>query len=90
MAIYDHERAVGLVVLRPYVIRVMFADGMVRDVNLEPEFRGPVFEPLKDPAFFAQARLDTRMGVVTWPNGADFAPEFMYHAGCVLAEAQPA
>ncbi len=36
---------------------------------------GPVSGPLRDPAVFAQATLDSVRGVVTWPNGADFAPE---------------
>jgi hypothetical protein len=85
-----YELAVGVVVLKPYVLRVLFADGLVREIDLEKELRGEAFEPLKDPEFFAQATLDQRMGVVTWPNGADFAPEFMYRAGRVIAEAQPA
>jgi hypothetical protein len=85
---YDFEPAVGVVVLRPYVIRVLFGDGLLREVDLKEELRGPIFEPLKDPAFFAQASVSD--GVVTWPNGADFAPDFMYRAGQVLAEPQPA
>jgi len=35
-----------------------------------------IFEALKDKAFFDQARLD--LGVVTWPNGADMDPAWMY------------
>jgi uncharacterized protein DUF2442 len=88
MTIYDYEPAVAFVVLRPYILRVMFADGLVRDVDLESELHGEVFEPLKDPAYFAQGFLE--MGAVEWPNGASFAPEFMYRAGRVIAEAQPA
>jgi len=33
---------------------------------------------LRDPAEFAKARID--MGAVTWPNGADLAPDAMYDA----------
>jgi hypothetical protein len=35
-----------------------------------------VFEALKDNACFDQPRLD--LGVVTWPNGADMDPGWMY------------
>jgi hypothetical protein len=35
-----------------------------------------IFEALKDKACFNQARLD--LGVVTWPNGADMDPAWMY------------
>jgi hypothetical protein len=78
-----------LVVLRPFVIRVMFADGSVRDVDLEDKLRGPIFEPLKDPLYFARAFLD-ELGAVEWPSGASIAPESLYRAGKVLAEAPSA
>lgn len=35
-----------------------------------------IFSALKDGAYFAQARLE--LGVVTWPNGADLDPAWMY------------
>jgi hypothetical protein len=68
----------------------MCSDGLVREIDLEPELRGEVFEPLKAPAFFAQVGLEPDMGVLEWPNRADLAPEFTYRAGVVIAEAQPA
>ena len=37
--------------------------------------RGPVFQPLEDPEYFARFILDDTL---TWPNGADFAPEFLH------------
>jgi hypothetical protein len=86
----SYELAAGVVVVKPYVLRVLFTDGSVREIDLKDELRGPIFEPLRDPEFFARAQIDARMGVVTWPNGADFAPEFMYRAGRVIAEAQTA
>ena len=41
-----------------------------------PAVEGTVFEPLRDPAEFAKARIE--MGAVQWPNGADLAPDAMY------------
>lgn len=64
-------------VLKPYVLEVTFADGERRVVDVEPELFGPVFEPLRDPAFFARACVDAELGTVVWPNGADLAPEFL-------------
>jgi hypothetical protein len=76
-----YEKAVSVEVLRPYVVEVVFADGSAREIDLESELYGTVFEPLKDPEFFARVRVDEIAGVLTWPNGADLAPEFTYTAG---------
>lgn len=65
-------------VLRSYVLELAFSDGTKREVDLESELYGEVFEPLRDPAVFAEARVDEELGTVVWPNGADFSPEFLY------------
>lgn len=64
--------------LDPYVIRVVFADGEVRDVDIEPLLSGPVFEPLRDPAVFATVAVDETGDTIAWPNGADLDPEMIY------------
>jgi hypothetical protein len=61
-----------------YTLRVRFADGLEGEVNLEGELWGEVFEPLKDLAIFRDFRLDTELNTVTWPSGADLAPEFLH------------
>jgi len=35
-----------------------------------------VFEPLRDPAYFARFFLEG--GTIAWPNGADIAPESLH------------
>jgi uncharacterized protein DUF2442 len=67
--------------LRDYVLRVEFTDGVVKDVDLEGELHGEIFEPLRDPGFFKQARVNEETRTIEWPNGADFAPEFLYEIG---------
>jgi hypothetical protein len=59
-------------------VDLTFKDGRRKRVNLLPLLEGPVFQPLRDPAFFARLRLDTTAGTVVWPNGADIAPEALY------------
>ena len=66
-------------VLRPYVLDLVFSDGTRREVDVEGELYGEVFELLRDAAYFAKATVDPVLGTVVWPNGADFSPEFLYH-----------
>ena len=73
------EAAVSVRVIRPYVIEVIFDDGFQREIDIEPFFWGEVFKPLRDPALFAQAAVDPTFGSVSWPTGADLAPEFLYY-----------
>src|SRR5437762_3344120 len=54
-----------------------FNDGRRKLVDLRPLLDGPVFEPLRDEAFFSRVSLDPVCGTVVWPNGADLAPEAM-------------
>ena len=62
----------------PYTVDLTFSDGATNRVNLEPWLYGEIFEPLQDPAFFAQMRLESGDITISWPNGADLAPEFLY------------
>lgn len=39
-----------------------------------------VFEPLRDPAYFAQVTVDPELGTVVWPNGADLDPMVLHAA----------
>ena len=62
----------------PYRLRLTFADGIIGNVDFtEREWRG-VFEPLRDPDYFARVEVDPEAGTITWPNGLDMAPEPLY------------
>jgi len=52
-----------------------FDDGLEGEVDLGSELRGEVFEHLRDKSYFAAFRVEQTL---TWPNGADFAPEFLH------------
>jgi Protein of unknown function (DUF2442) len=61
-----------------YVLRLGFSDGSTRDVDLETELWGPVFEPLRDPPAFRQVAVDHELGTIVWPNGADMDPDVLH------------
>ena len=59
-----------------YKILLTFNDGLESTVDFSTWLDGPVFEPLKDGAYFQRFFLEG--GTVAWPNGADVAPETLY------------
>jgi uncharacterized protein DUF2442 len=61
-----------------YVLRIKFEDGKQRIVDISQWFRGPVFELLRNPAFFKKFFLQG--ATIAWPNGADVSPEALYDA----------
>ena len=56
----------------------MFNDGTAETVDFSEWLEGPVFEPLQHVAYFRRFFLEG--GTVSWPNGADIAPETLYEA----------
>ena len=73
------DKLIALRVLPDYRLEVTFDDGTRGIASLKERLHGPVFEPLRDPALFVQARID-EFGAVCWPNGADLAPDALYDA----------
>jgi hypothetical protein len=53
-----------------------FSDGKEGEVDLQNELQGRVFEPLKKINYFREFSLEGH--TLTWPNGADFAPEYLH------------
>jgi hypothetical protein len=65
-------------VIGGYQLRLTFADGTVGDVDFTGRDWQGVFEPLRDPAYFARVTVDPAAGTITWPDGLDLAPEPLY------------
>ena len=58
-----------------------FSDGTEGEVDLSTELYGEVFEPLKHLDMFKTFFVNPEWGTIAWPNGADFAPEFLLLRG---------
>jgi hypothetical protein len=80
MADSDLAAVVGVAVLGDPLLRLLFDDGTVGDVDFSHEDWKGVLEPLCDPAYFATVRVDLEAGTITWPNGEDVAPKPLYES----------
>lgn len=64
--------------LHDHVLWLRFSDGVEGEVDLAHDLNGEVFAPLRDEEVFARVSVHPELHTVTWPNGADFAPEFLH------------
>lgn len=69
----DEAQVVG-----PFQLRVVFADGQKKVVDVRPLLTGPIFQPLLNEEYFAKVEVDPVCNTVVWPNGADIAPEALH------------
>jgi hypothetical protein len=53
-----------------------FDDGAIGEVDLSDALDGPIFKPLQDVDYFKRFMIVGH--TLSWPNGADYAPEFLY------------
>ncbi len=68
----------GAEVVGDHQLRLTFGDGLVGDIDFTHHDWSGVFEPLSDPAYFAQVYVDPEIRTLVWPNGLDMAPESLY------------
>ena len=59
-------------IVGPYTLALSFEDGTEQRIDFRPVLEGELFGPLQNPTVFNAVRLDTEVGTLTWPNGADF------------------
>jgi hypothetical protein len=71
--------------VKEYILRVSFNNGDTVEVDLKDELNGPIFKPLQSIEYFRLFKKSSDTNTVEWPNGADFAPEFLLEKGKALA-----
>ena len=74
-------RIIDVQPLENYRLRISFNDGVVRNVDftsLLHDADGTLAEPLRDPAYFRQVRVDEESRTIVWPNGLDPDPEVLH------------
>ena len=56
--------------LRGFTVLISFENDAQREINLEPYFHGPIFEPIRNnPSMFSSMKIEG--GTIAWDSGAD-------------------
>ena len=89
---FNHGDEVQNVIALPgYRLAVRFFDGTSGIVDMKTvieSHEAGVFAALRDPSVFNAVKID--IGTVTWPNGADLAPDAMHDELAIRGEWCPA
>jgi len=67
-----------------FTLDVTFDDGSVRRFDMKPYLDFPVFQKLKDIAYFRDLNID--FDTVQWPDGQDISPETIYMEGVRIGD----
>ncbi|MCH7613785.1 MAG: DUF2442 domain-containing protein [Candidatus Marinimicrobia bacterium] len=63
-----------------YKIKLTFEDGKTGVVDFHKYLKkGGVFKSFSDLEFFKNFKINTELGVLTWNNNIDIAPEVIYN-----------
>jgi len=65
--------------VRDYEIELEFEDGAKGIIDFSQyRNRGGVFNKFNDMEYFRNFKIDKELGVISWENGVDIAPETLY------------
>ena len=66
-------------ILDGYKLQLTFDDGKSGVLDCKPFIdKGGVFSKLRDPEFFKSVQINSELGVLTWDDEIDIAPETVY------------
>ena len=74
--------------IQDYQLWIKFSNGIAKTVDLKEVIfkdQRKIFHPLRDLEYFK--RFSIQLNTVTWPNEADFAPEFLDDIGHLVEQA---
>lgn len=74
----DLHEVTNFEIIGDYTIRLTFDDSSKQTINFEPILLGPIFGPLRDLNLFNEVKLDSDLGTLVWPTGADIDPTVLH------------
>ncbi len=81
---------IDIIAVRPLSNRQLdltFENGLRAIIEMDRVLKSytGVFAPLLEENYFQQVKVDTELGTIVWPNGADVCPDVLYS----MASGQP-
>lgn len=68
--------AVSVTPMKNRILRIRFANGELRDFDVNPLLSRKCYQPLESDVLFQTAHIS--FGVVEWAGGLDIDPEWLY------------
>jgi hypothetical protein len=87
MASVSLVRVRQVAVIGPRVLRVVFSDELVRELDFAPCEEG-LFASLSDDAVFGAVVVDPVSGTISFPGGIDFDPDVLHGDAPAASPAQ--
>ena len=76
---HEFKKVIRVKVVTTGILELEFDCGSRRTINLTPVMFGALYSPLQRPEVFNQVAVDSEVGTIFWPNGADFDPDTLFH-----------
>lgn len=64
--------------VKDYIVELTFSNLRKGRIDLKNHLGRGIFKELVDLKKFKRFKVDAELGTLTWPNGADLAPEVLY------------
>jgi hypothetical protein len=71
-------RVCSFEIVSAHTIRVLFNDKTEQTIDFRPILAGELYSPLRNLELFNRVQIDSEVGTLVWPNGADFDPATLY------------
>jgi hypothetical protein len=76
---FIYHDVIAIRYVEDYKLHLTFENGRSGVVDfLKYIHKGGIFAPLKEPYFFKQFTINGELGVITWGDTVDVAPEILY------------
>jgi hypothetical protein len=71
-----NPRVINVKAMDNFILEIEFTNNVKKHFDAKPYLNFPIYQPLKDIAFFSTAKVF--LGTVVWDNDIDFCPDTLF------------